>query len=61
MLPMIGSRGTGRIRQTLAQCAGESLILSHMINRDCHIDRFIPVFGGDLAHHMVIHNEGFAE
>ncbi len=27
-----------------------------MIKTECHIERFVPVFGGDLVQHMVIHN-----
>ena len=30
--------------------------MSQMIKTDCHIERFVPVFGGDLVLHMIIHN-----
>ncbi len=46
----------GNIHQAWEQCAAEALILSQMIKTDCHIERFVPVFGGDLVQHMVIHN-----
>ncbi|KAK9825216.1 hypothetical protein WJX74_000395 [Apatococcus lobatus] len=45
----------GAVSTIWAQCAAQLLLLSRMLQVDCGQDCFIPVFGGDLNCHMVLH------
>lgn len=37
------------------QAVAEALVLNHMMEHEARIERRIPVFGGDLNQHIVVH------
>ena len=45
------------VRKIWPQCAAQALLLSFMLRRHHDVQRFVPVFGGDLNEHIIVHGE----
>lgn len=47
----------GNVLRIWHQCTAQSLVISRMLAHDLNEDRFVPVFGGDLRRHLIVHEE----